>query len=367
MQTVSRRRALGIGACLGVGGLSSLGIAGEAQGPNPVVGAWTYRSFINDPDPNTPFGNLQFAEADLRFDEAPFGQVVGRLTFGDDYLALKGTITYGNPFTLRYQGVGATPGTIEQGKPWIYDYLAFVAPAWPNGIDQRPAILGTIVRTVPHSQGRAKAGVVASWIALRKDATTPPLSDPNQLITQLETSWAAAVMTNNPDEIGRFLADGFLFVGAGGILQTREAHLDDFRTGTLEGLIRQDQGYPVDRLGWVRGRQHAHVGCRKAGRSRHHGRLSVHGYMAVSEQAMARRGEAANQGRILRSSRKLREWRSPGAVVRGPRPAGRVRGEERWRTAWWSTLRSLNRGLRSRSESALEVAADRLAPGTTSK
>jgi hypothetical protein len=233
MQTLSRRRALSLGACFGVAGLSSVADAGESQGPNPLLGSWTYRSFLNDPDPNTPFGNLEFAIADLKFDEAAFGQVVGRLTFGDDFLALKGVITYGNPFTVRFQGVGASSGTIEQGRPWIYDYLAFVAPAWPNGIDQRAAILGTIVRTVTHSQGLAKAGVVASWIAIRKDADTPTQRDPNQVLTQLETAWAAAVMTNNPDEIGRFLANGFFFVGAGGILQTRAQHLDDFRTGHL--------------------------------------------------------------------------------------------------------------------------------------
>ncbi len=223
-----------MGALAGLGGLASSVVADEPRGPNPLLGGWTYRSFVNDPDPNTPFGNLQFALADLRFDGADFGQVAGRLTFGDDYLALKGTITYGNPFTVRFQGVGATAGTIEQGKPWIYDYLGFVAPAWPNGIDQRPAILGTLVRTVSHSQGQAKAGVVASFIAVRKDADTPAPADPNPLLTRLETSWAAAVMTNNPDEIGRFLAAGFLFVGAGGILQTREQHLDDFRTGRLK-------------------------------------------------------------------------------------------------------------------------------------
>jgi hypothetical protein len=217
-----------------VGSLAPAAGALVQPGPNPVVGDWTYRSLLSDPDPNTPFGNLAFAVADLRFDEAPFGQVVGRLSFGDDYLGLKGTLTFGNPFTARFQGVGATPGTIEQGRPWIYDYLGFVAPAWPNGIDQRPAILGTVVRTATHSQGQAKAGLVASWIAVRKDADTPAQSDPDPLLTQLETSWATAVTTNNPDEIGRFLADGFLFVGAGGVLQTKAQHLDDFRTGRLK-------------------------------------------------------------------------------------------------------------------------------------
>ena len=236
MRIVSRRKALGLGACFGVAsvGVLSPAVADENQGPNPLVGAWTYRSFINNPDPNTPFGNLQFAVADVTFDESPFGQIVGRLSFGDDYLALRGTITYGNPFTARFQGVGATAGTIENGKPWIYDYLGYVAPAWPNGIGQRPAIVGTLVRTATHSNGQAKAGLVASFIALRKDASTPTQNDPNQILSQLETAWAVAATTNDPDQIGKFLGDGFIFVGASGLLQTRQQHLDDFKTGRLK-------------------------------------------------------------------------------------------------------------------------------------
>ena len=233
MQSISRRDVLRATAFAGLTGFSSRSFAAEGA-ENPLVGDWTYRSFISDPDPNTPFNDLQFAVAALTFEKSPFGQIAGRLRFGDDFLALRGTITYGNPFTVRFQGVGATPGTIEQGRPWVYDYLGFVAPAWPNGIDQRPAIVGTIVRTVPHSQGRAKAGVVASWIALRKDAETPPPIDPNEQLPKLESGWAAAAMTNNPDEIGRYLAKDFLFVGAGGILQSRAEHLEDFRSGRLK-------------------------------------------------------------------------------------------------------------------------------------
>ena len=59
------------------------------------------------------------------------------------------------------------------GEEWIYDYLGFVVPAWPNGQDQVPAIVGTIVRTIPHSGSApgtvAPAGVTASWIAVWKE------------------------------------------------------------------------------------------------------------------------------------------------------------------------------------------------------
>jgi hypothetical protein len=169
MKIVSRRDILRVASTAGLAGLASTSRAAD-RADNPLIGQWTYRSFLNDPDPNKPFNDLRFAVAELTFEAADFGKVAGRLSFGDDYLKLTGTLTFGNPFTARFQGVGATPGTIENGQPWVYDYLGFIAPAWPNGDkDQRPAIVGTIVRTVAHSNGQAKAGFVASWIAVRRD------------------------------------------------------------------------------------------------------------------------------------------------------------------------------------------------------
>lgn len=59
------------------------------------------------------------------------------------------------------------------GEEWVYDYIGYVVPAWPNGVNQRPAMVGSIVRTIPHSGSAPKtvapAGVVASWIAVRQD------------------------------------------------------------------------------------------------------------------------------------------------------------------------------------------------------
>ena len=43
-------------------------------------------------------------------------------------------------------------------------------PLYPSphyGIDEIPAIIGTIIRTVDHSNGQAKAGLVATWYAVR--------------------------------------------------------------------------------------------------------------------------------------------------------------------------------------------------------
>ena len=137
---------------------------------DPIVGTWTYRSLLNDPDINKQFNDLKFAAADLSFEKSAFGAVSGKLSFGADYLKLTGAASYGNPFALRFEGVGATSGTIENGKPWIYDYQGYLIPSWPNGVDQRPAIVGSVIRMVTHSDGQAKAGFVASFIAVRRDS-----------------------------------------------------------------------------------------------------------------------------------------------------------------------------------------------------
>jgi hypothetical protein len=166
MIAISRRNAFRAAGAAGTMGLSSF-VRAASGAENPVLGKWTYRSFINDPDPNTDFNKLRFAVAELSFEEAEFGKIAGSLNFGNDSLKLTGTITFGNPFTVRFQGVGSSAGTIENGQPWVYDYLGFVAPAWPNGINQTSAIVGTVVRTVTHSNGQAKAGFVASWIGVQ--------------------------------------------------------------------------------------------------------------------------------------------------------------------------------------------------------
>ncbi len=131
---------------------------------NPFVGTWSYRSFHNNPDLEVEFGDLRFGAGELNLTEVSIGTLQGTLGGTGWSLALKGRFSYGNPFTIRFQGSGEIGG-----EDWVYDYHGFLAPLWPNGVDQRPAIVGTIVRTVPHSGGQSAAGYVASWIAVKQD------------------------------------------------------------------------------------------------------------------------------------------------------------------------------------------------------
>lgn len=132
---------------------------------SPFIGTWTYRSFINDADISTAFNDLEFGRGELVIDPFMPGSFSGRLIFGDTYqFKLYGASAFGNPYVVRFQGTG--DAVDSQGQ--IYDYTGYLIPIWPSGVDQRTAIIGTVVRTVPHDGGSAPAGVVASWIAMKR-------------------------------------------------------------------------------------------------------------------------------------------------------------------------------------------------------
>ena len=133
---------------------------------NDFIGNWSYRSLINNPDLATPFNDLRFGMGNLVLEEPAAGLVGGTLGGTGWSLNLDGTVTTGDlttgePTKVRFQGRGEIGGEL-----WVYDYLGFLAPDWPNAIDQVDAIVGTIIRTEPH--GTAPAGFVASWYAVRQ-------------------------------------------------------------------------------------------------------------------------------------------------------------------------------------------------------
>jgi hypothetical protein len=135
---------------------------------NPLVGTWTYRSVLNDPAVDTDFGKLEFGRGTLVI-TAPSPDTLGGTIGGPDWsLDLHGSIGHGSPAQVRFQGRGQVGG-----EEWIYDYIGWLVPVWPNSNDrlQRAAIVGSVVRTIPHSGGApgsvAPAGVVASFYAVR--------------------------------------------------------------------------------------------------------------------------------------------------------------------------------------------------------
>ena len=135
---------------------------------NPFVGTWTYRSLLNDPNVNTDFKDLEFGRGTLVITATSSTTLGGTIGGPGWSLDLNGSLGYGSPGQVRFQGRG-----IVSGEEWIYDYIGWLVPVWPNSNEtlQRTAIVGSVVRTIPHSGGEpgtvSPAGVVASFYAVQ--------------------------------------------------------------------------------------------------------------------------------------------------------------------------------------------------------
>ena len=59
-----------------------------------LVGTWTYRSFLNNPDLSADFNSLEFGRGNIRIDPAPMNQFKGKIYDTGWGLDLTGSITY---------------------------------------------------------------------------------------------------------------------------------------------------------------------------------------------------------------------------------------------------------------------------------
>ena len=135
----------------------------------PGTGTWTYRSLLNNPDLSVDFNSLEFGRANLKIDIAESGALTGKIYDTGWELDLKGSFQYGSPATLWFQGTGIVSGSL-----WIYDYLCYLVPQIPDGVNQVPAMAGSVTRAIPHPDGQggtSPAGVVASFYAVLQPET----------------------------------------------------------------------------------------------------------------------------------------------------------------------------------------------------
>lgn len=137
-----------------------------------LTGAWHYRSFINDPTPISTAAEalaLIFGEGDLTITAAsPQAGFHATLSFGgNSVMDLVGTVVAGDanhPLVANVKGHGRPNTPVAD---FNYDYIFYAVPAWPAGVNQRPALVGTVIRAADH--GTSKKGFVASTVTLRKD------------------------------------------------------------------------------------------------------------------------------------------------------------------------------------------------------
>lgn len=137
-----------------------------------LEGKWTYRSFLNNPAPvSTPDEAMAliFGEGELDIVQAaPGGAFKATLSFGGDAIMdLVGDVAAGPGGTQAISAKGAgRPGSSV--ADFRYDYIFYPVPAWPAGVGQRDALVGTVVRAADH--GAARKGATASTITVRRDA-----------------------------------------------------------------------------------------------------------------------------------------------------------------------------------------------------
>lgn len=140
-----------------------------------LKGKWTYRSYRNTPalvggDPQAARA-LIFGEGVFDFEAAEGDRFRGALGMGTDYaLQLQGEILPGDPQGFSIVGLGID-GTPTAG--WRYDYHGVTAYEWPEGVDQVPCLLGTVIRVNAHGPS-SPAGYTASFIAVRHSDDPAP-------------------------------------------------------------------------------------------------------------------------------------------------------------------------------------------------
>lgn len=124
---------------------------------------------LNDPDISVDFNKLEFGRGTIEIENTSFDTLAGSIGGPGWSLKLQGSRQYGTPMRARFEGRG-----IVGGEEWIYDYDCYLEAPWPNGVQQLPALVGSVIRTIPHSGSKPgtvnPAGVVASFYAVKTDS-----------------------------------------------------------------------------------------------------------------------------------------------------------------------------------------------------
>jgi hypothetical protein len=142
-----------------------------------LTGTYTYRSFLDRPEPVDDFNRLRFAQLELQLSVQPEGTITGALVFpappGADPLGMdvNGRVSAGSPTHFSFTGKGRPSSEIAD---FHYEYDGIVLLHWETGIGQRLTLAGTVLRAADHGSGAslARAGQTASFLAVKRDNST---------------------------------------------------------------------------------------------------------------------------------------------------------------------------------------------------
>ncbi|MFG2226322.1 hypothetical protein [Streptomyces sp. NPDC048644] len=139
-----------------------------------LTGTYTYRSFLNRPEPVDDFNKLRFAQLELRLAAEPDGTVSGALVFSEEpgaepiAMDMVGRASGSSPMAFTLTGRGRPNSAIAD---FHYEYDGIALRHWETGIGQRMTLAGTVLRAEDHGSGSslAKAGQTAGFLAVKRD------------------------------------------------------------------------------------------------------------------------------------------------------------------------------------------------------
>lgn len=163
-------------------------------------GLWTYRLF----DPSVTWDRIPEIERGLiRADAVINFQTSPRMEWPDD---VSGGVSGLDLNVTVHPGVGGEPASFDivgTGRPrtptdgWEYHYHGHLTRKWPHAVDQRPALVGSVIRVKDHNGGpgnwRSEAGTVYCFIAVKQQ---PPFT-----WEELSGSWAYRSFHNNSKQV----------------------------------------------------------------------------------------------------------------------------------------------------------------------
>lgn len=141
---------------------------------NELIGYYTYRSFLNKVDGQPD--DLLWGQGELLILISEDGNISGTLSFPHDPMSenkeimdISGRITSWAKLSMRFIGKGRDKSSISEFE---YEYDCQMSNEWDYAEPKQVvSLVGTVRRNKDH--GQAKAGVTASFIAVKREFTEP--------------------------------------------------------------------------------------------------------------------------------------------------------------------------------------------------
>jgi len=150
--------------------------------PYDLTGSWTYLSFHNNPaypyltappiekifepkfdDPSVGYHGLILQETVFKLEPTSCGTMRGTIEWPGGVLDIEGEVPAKVPQWFTFRGVGR-PGTATDG--WDFRYDGHLTRNWRNGVQQRPALVGSFICFKPHDL--SPYGFVYPFIAVKQ-------------------------------------------------------------------------------------------------------------------------------------------------------------------------------------------------------